>query len=346
MERNNRLLPILYALIAAVFYALNMPVSKGLLAHVAPTFMAAFLYLGAGVGMAAIYLLGGRRDHSEKLTQADLPYTIGIVVLDIIAPILLMAGLTIATAANASLLNNFEIVATSLIALVLFREKVSGRLWAGIGLITLSSILLTTEGSGSLSFSTGSLLVLAATCCWGLENNCTRRISEKNTYEIVMIKGIFSGLGALIVALILGEPFAPLRYGLAAMALGFVAYGLSIFFYIRAQKKLGAAKTSAYYAAAPFVGALLSLLLLREPLSRTYFAALAVMAAGSALVVVDTLLLRHTHLHTHTITHTHDGSTHTHVFTHEHGHIHMLSTEGYPHTHSMEETHGAAPKAS
>ena len=342
MERNNRLIPILYAFVAAVFYALNMPVSKGLLTHVAPTFMAAFLYLGAGIGMAAIYLLGGRKDHSEKLTRADLPYTLGMIDLDIIAPILLMAGLTTATAANASLLNNFEIVATSLIALALFREKVSGRLWAGILLITLSSILLTTEGSGSLSFSTGSLLVLAATCCWGLENNCTRRISHKNTYQIVMIKGIFSGLGSFIVALVLREPFAPLRYVAAAMALGFVAYGLSIFFYIRAQKRLGAAKTSAYYAVAPFVGALLSLLLLREPLSRTYFAALAVMAAGSALVAVDTLLLRHTHLHTHTITHTHNGSTHTHVFTHEHGHVHMLSIDGHPHTHSLDEIHQIA----
>lgn len=345
MKGDNRLIPVLYALAAAVFYALNMPLSKGLLAHVAPTYMAAFLYLGAGVGMGAFYVLGGRRDQSEKLTKKDLPYTLGMIVLDIIAPILLMAGLTTATAANASLLNNFEIVATSLIALALFREKVSGRLWAGIGLITLSSILLTTEGSGSLSFSAGSLLVLAATCCWGLENNCTRRISDKNTYQIVTIKGIFSGLGSFIVALILGEPFAPLRYAAAAMALGFVAYGLSIFFYIRAQKRLGAAKTSAYYAAAPFVGALLSLLFLREPLSQTYFAALAVMAAGSAFVVVDTLLLRHTHLHTHTITHTHDGSTHTHVFTHEHGHIHMLSTDEHPHTHGPEEIHRAETKA-
>jgi drug/metabolite transporter (DMT)-like permease len=204
-----------------------------------------------------------------------------------------MAGLTTASASNASLLNNFEIVATSLLALALFREKISPRLWVGILLITLSSILLSVEGADSLIPSRGSLLVLAATCCWGLENNCTRQISDKNTYEIVMIKGLCSGTGSLIIALVIGEGLPALLPLLGALLLGFVAYGLSIFFYIRAQFTLGAAKTSAYYAVAPFVGAALSFLFLREQLSTHYFSALVVMICGSALVVVDTLWTDH-----------------------------------------------------
>lgn len=122
----------------------------------------------------------------ERLEKKDMPYTVGMVLLDIIAPILLMMGIKLGTSANASLLGNFEIVATTMIALLIFKEKVSKKLWAAIGLITLSSIILSFGGQESFTFSIGSLLVLGATICWGLENNCTRAISEKSTYEIVI----------------------------------------------------------------------------------------------------------------------------------------------------------------
>lgn len=156
-----------------------------------------------------------------------------------------MIGIDIGSAANASLLGNFEIVATTVIALLVFKEAVSGKLWASIIFITLSSIILSFEGSGSFQFSYGSLFVLLATACWGLENNCTRKISEKSTYEIVVLKGAFSGGGSFIIAMMLKEQMPDLKYIISAMVLGFVAYGLSIFLYIRAQRVLGAAKTSA-----------------------------------------------------------------------------------------------------
>lgn len=211
MRADNRR-AIALALAAALFYALNVPCSKLLLGHVPPTFMAAFLYLGAGLGVGGLYLFHRRAERpEERLSREDLPYTVGMVVLDIIAPILLMTGVSLGSSSNASLLGNFEIAATTVLALVLFHERVSKRLWAAVGLIP------------------------------------------------------------------------------PAMLLGFVAYGLSIFTYVRAQKDLGAARTSAYYAAAPFLGALLSFLLLGESLSAHYLTALAVMAAGTALVVRDTL---------------------------------------------------------
>lgn len=340
--KNQRIISVLYALLAAVFYALNMPLSKCLLERIQPMFLASFLYLGAGVGIGIIYLFSDQKNAGDKLTKRDLPYTLGMIVLDIAAPILLMLGLKTAAASSASLLNNFEIVATALIALLLFRERITLRLWGGIILITAASVLLSVEDESSFSFSGGSLLILAAACCWGLENNCTRQISERNSYEIVTIKGVCSGLGSLVIAFAAGEQLpAPLPI-LGAMLLGFIAYGLSISFYIRAQKGLGAAKTSAYYAVAPFAGAALSFLVLRESFSRYYLAALIIMLAGSVLVLVDTLLLHHQHLHTHVITHTHDGSTHTHTFTHEHGHAHVLNDELHGHRHTPEEIHGNA----
>ena len=288
--KNKEVSDVCYAMAAAVFYALNVPCSKLLLEKIPPTYMAAFLYLGAGTGVGIMYLFHHKHEpQTKRLEKNDIPYTVGMVLLDIIAPILLMLGVKFGTSANASLLGNFEIVATTFIALLIFKEKVSWKLWAATGLITFSSIILSFGGDGCFSFSVGSLFVLGATACWGLENNCTRSIANKSTYQIVTIKGFGSGTGSLIVALILGEKLPELGYILPAVLLGFVAYGLSIFTYIRAQNTLGAAKTSAFYAVAPFIGALLSFVFLRESLTVAYIAAVIIMIIGTAFVVSDTL---------------------------------------------------------
>ena len=281
---------VLAALLAAALYALNTPVSKLLLQNVPPSMMAAMLYLGAGLGMLLTGLVrkaAGRPSAEQKLTRRDLPYTIGMILLDILAPIFLMVGISRTTAANASLLNNFEIVATSLIALLIFREKISRRLGAAIGLIVLSSALLTVEDAGSWQFSMGSVFVLLASCCWGLENNCTRMLSQSDPQQIVVVKGLGSGLGALIVAWLTGEHLPAWEYIPAALLLGFVAYGLSIYFYVYAQRYLGAARTSACYAIAPFIGVLLSLVLCQEWPGMMFFAALAVMIIATVLVTRD-----------------------------------------------------------
>ena len=272
---------------AAVLYAVNLPFSKLFLGQVGSLTMAGLLYLGAGVGMALLSLL--HRDNAPRLGREDLAPTLGMILLDIAAPILLMLGLRGGEAASASLLGNFEIVATALFALLLFREKVNRMLWAALGCITLSCAILSFQGAESLRFSAASLLVLGAACCWGLENNCTRRLSGKRAREIVILKGFFSGGGSLCLALLAGESLPPLGIALRAMGLGFISYGLSIFFYVRAQRDLGAARTSAYYSVNPFVGSLLALILLREGLGPGYFAALPVMLLGVGLATADTL---------------------------------------------------------
>lgn len=279
---------IILALAAAAFYAINVPFSKILLEHVEAKTMAALLYLGAGIGVGIMSIFA-KSDTDERLGRKDMPYVIGMVVLDIAAPIFLMLGLSYGSSSNASLLGNFEIVATTLIALLLFNEKVSRKLWMAISLITISSIILSFEGLESLSFSYGSLFVILATTCWGLENNCTRSISDKSTYQIVVLKGIFSGLGALVIAILTKESMPEAKYIVLALLLGFVAYGLSIFMYVRAQNMLGAAKTSAYYAIAPFIGSFLSFVFLKEKLTYLYLAALVVMITGTLFIVSDTL---------------------------------------------------------
>ncbi len=285
--RNRRNQAIARAILAAALYALNAPLSKLLLRNVPPTMMAGCLYLGAGLGMALMGLVRartGRGKREARLTKRDLPYTLGMVVLDIAAPILLMIGLTRTAAANASLLNNFEIVTTALIALWFFGEQIGRRLWIAIGLITLSSMLLSIEDAGSFQFSVGSLFVLAACVCWGLENNCTRCLSRSDPLEIVVIKGLGSGIGSLLIGLAVGEALPEWIDILKILLLGFVAYGLSIYFYVYAQRGLGAAKTSAYYAVAPFIGVLLSLLIFREIPGVLFFIALLLMLAGVRLI--------------------------------------------------------------
>lgn len=336
-------LATIYAVLAAALYAINIPLSKLLLTRIDPTMLAAFLYLGAGVGLLICSHLGPRQGRGEPLTRKELPYTLGMILLDIAAPILLMLGLERTSSANASLLNNFEIVATSLIAFFVFREKLSRRLAGAIVLVSAASAVLGFEGEGSFRFNAGSLLVLAASCCWGLENNCTRMLSAKSSVQITTIKGCFSGLGSFIVALVLGERVPGAQWVLAAGVLGFVAYGLSINFYIKAQKDLGAAKTSAYYSIAPFLGVVFGMIVLGERPGVQFYAGLVLMVLATVLLVRDTIALQHTHEHTHVHTHEHRHGelvhTHEHAHTHTHSHIHGEDEASHSHVHGDMEDH-------
>ena len=278
------------AILAAALYAINSPFSKLLLDYVPSTLMAGLLYIGAGMGMlliASIRKATGKKPDESRLTKAELPFTIAMIVLDIAAPIFLLIGLSRTSAANASLLNNFEIAATALIALMVFREHISPRLWLGILFVTLSCALLSFEDLSSLRFSSGSLFVLLAACCWGLENNCTRKISSRDPMQIVLLKGIFSGTGSIVIGFVIGERITHFWSIPLVLLLGFVAYGLSIYFYVYAQRELGAARTSAYYAVAPFIGTFLSLIIFRSMPGAIYFIALFFMLIGAWLSSQD-----------------------------------------------------------
>lgn len=281
---------ILWAILAAALYAISSPVSKILLSKIPPTMMAALLYLGAGMGMAIIGLYrykAGKLKKEMRLTKKELPFTIGMIVLDILAPILLMIGLTMTTPANVSLLNNFEIVATSLIALFIFKEAISKRLWVAIILIVVASIFLSVEDISSLSFSFGSIFILLASVCWGFENNCTRMLSLKDPLQVVIIKGFGSGLGSLIISFLIKEVSTNAVYIFCTLLLGFVAYGLSIYLYVYAQRELGAAKTSAYYAVAPFIGVVLSFIIFLQVPTVTFVIALLIMITGTYFASTD-----------------------------------------------------------
>lgn len=281
---------ITFAILAAALYALSIPLSKLLLVEIPSTLLAGILYLGAGFGMSVVYLFKKtiiKNNDEKNLEKKDLKYVVLMILLDIIAPIFLLLALNNASAGSVSLLSNFEIVATSLIALLIFKEKISPKLWIGILLITIASIVLSMDFSSGFSFSWYSLFALLATICWGFENNCTRAISSKSPYQIVILKGIFSGLGALIVGLIIGERCSNWIYIVYALLLGFASYGLSVFFYVLAQRHFGASKTSSFYAIEPFIGCGLSFIILKENPYYTFYIALAIMLIGLVFVIMD-----------------------------------------------------------
>lgn len=345
----KKYLPIYQALFAALLFGISVPFSKQLLNNIEPLYLASLLYIGAGTGMLAIDK--GKKlfkiKHSEaRLTKKEIPYIVLMVLLDIAAPILLLFGLTKTTAANTALLNNFEIVTTTVVALVIFKEAIGRLMWVSIGLITLSSIILSIQNYSSLSFSLGSILIILACVCWGFENNFTRKISVKDPIQIVIIKGIGSGTCSLVFALIAKETFPQLWFVINALLLGFVSYGLSIFFYVNAQRNLGAARTSAYYSIAPFMGIAISIVIFKEPITSTFVVATAIMALGIYLLVKE----RHIHEHTHTFfehehRHSHNDGHHNHFHNtdlneyHSHMHNHDVIIHQHDHTPDLHHRH-------
>ena len=284
---KNKTIAVLSAILSAIMFAICVPCAKLSGNYVQPVIMGGLLYLGAGLGLLVTMII--KKSTPElSLTRKELPYATCMVFLDISAIILLMAGISKTTGANASLLGNFELAATLLAAYFIFKETISKKLFTAIILITIACIILTFEGRGSFIFNIGSVLVLLSAVCWGLENNFTRQLSIKDTRQITIIKGICSGIGSIIIAFIAGEKLPQLNWLFLTLLLGFISYGLSVSLYIYAQRFLGASKTGAYFSTAPFFGVVFCLLILGERPMPQFYLALLIMILGSFLVVCDT----------------------------------------------------------
>jgi drug/metabolite transporter (DMT)-like permease len=278
----------MYALLAALFYGLSIPTSKLLLLHLSPVLLSSLLYFGAGFGMFFVVIFNHLRQLGSfvnEFKKRDIKYIIFMILLDVIAPILLMIGLTTTVASTASLLNNFEIVFTAVLAMLFFKERVSSKMWISIMIIVFAGLLLSFENVETFQISLGAIFLIAASLSWGLENNFTRLLSIGNPLHVVILKGIGSGLGSLLIAISLNQLYGSWDMILVAIILGFVSYGLSLFFYITAQRVLGATKTSAFYAVAPFIGSILSVLFFNDSLSLLFALAFVFMIIGSYLAI-------------------------------------------------------------
>ena len=349
MIRSPKFIFFAQALLAAVFFGASAPFTKLLLGNISPIFLAAFLYLGSGSGIALIKGLQRRFYPSVELEadlkKEDFKWLAGAILAGgVAAPIVLMFSLQHTPASTASLLLNFEGVATTLIAMLFFSEAISRLAWFAILAITSASVLLSTDFGSGWGLSLGALGIVLATSLWGLDNNFTRNISGKDPLSIVLWKGLLAGTFSFFLALLLGEPLPSLLTILAAMLLGWISYGLSTFLFIRSMRGLGAARTSALYGTAPLAGVLLSIFIFRELPTIFFVIALFLMLAGAYLLVNE----KHGHMHSHTAlihehSHRHDEAEHGHDtlnVAHSHNHEHPAEQHDHDHMPDIHHRHG------
>lgn len=321
-----------FALAAALLFGASTPLAKLLLGQVSPVLLAGLLYLGSGLGLTLLFLVRRRTARSEApLTRADAPWLAGAVFFGgVLGPVLLMFGLRATPAAAASLLLNLEAVFTALLAWFAFHENVDRRIALGMLLIIAGGALLSWPGGAGMRLPVGSLLVAGACLCWAIDNNLTQKVSAGDPLQIAAIKGAAAGTVNLAVALWLGArlPSAPILAG--ALLVGLFGYGISLVLFVLALRHVGTARTGAYFSLAPFVGAAVSLPLLREPIGWPFLLAAALMGLGVWLHLTE----RHAHEHTHEpMTHSH---RHVHDAHHQHPHdagVDPAEPHTHPHTH-------------
>ncbi len=316
---------ILYALISAALFGASAPLAKILLGQTSPWLLAGLLYLGSGLGLAIARPFFPRDE--AKLQRRDLPW-LGAAILagGIIGPVLLMFGLAQGAAGATSLLLNLESVLTLVIAWVVFRENVDSRLLVGAAAIVAGAVVLSWPNESATGTSLTSALLVAGAClAWAIDNNLTRKVSAADPVVTAMLKGLIAGAVNTAIALGTGAHLPNLGTTAAAALLGFFSYGVSLTLFVLALRHLGTARTGAYYASAPFIGAAVAILLLSEPLTLPFIAGGLLMAIGLYLHLTE----RHVHAHAH------DALDHDHLHTHDehHQHSHGPSAPPEPHAH-------------
>jgi len=276
---------------AGILFGVSAPLAKLLVVNMDPVALAGCLYLGAFVAVTLGRVLGVSRGlDSEPLARRDVPYLVTMVLVGgVVAPVLLMFGVREASGFTASLLLNLEGVTTALIAWIFFRERVTGRVWGAVALMTAAGVLLTGVTRGGTSDIRGPLLILAAAVGWGVDNNVSARLSRHDPLVLVSIKGLGAGLFSLGLSWVLKGSLPPLGSLLLALALGSVSYGCSLVLFLLSLKTMGAARTGAFFAVGPLAGALVSVAIFREPVSGVMALALVLVLASIVLVTGENL---------------------------------------------------------
>ncbi len=323
------------ALAAAILFGASTPFAKLLLTAVNPWLLAGLLYLGSGIGLMLYRVLSNAA--AVKLPRREALWFVGAILSGgVVAPVLLMIGLTGTPASGASLLLNAEGVFTALLAWFAFKENFDQRIALGMLAIVAGAGVLSWQGETSFFGLWPSLSLLGACLAWGIDNNLTRKVSLTDATWIAAVKGLAAGSVNLTLALMLGASLPAWPYLLGAMTVGFFSYGVSVALFVIGLRMLGTARTGAYFSVAPFVGAVIALTF-GEPLTLPLVVAGALMALGVWLHLTE----HHRHEHTyvalqHTHEHVHDEHhQHTHTFPVAYGtkHTHLHQHMAMAHTH-------------
>jgi len=322
---------VLFALLAAILFGASAPIAKGLLQDASPQMLAGILYLGSGLGLFVVFAMQRDRNATAaRLTRYDLPWLAGAILAGgCVGPLLLMIGLTHTHASIASLLLNLEGAFTALFAWFIFRENFDRRIALGMAAILAGGAVISWQGRAEFGSVIGPIAIAGACLAWAIDNNLTQRVSASNPVQIAMLKGLVAGTTNLVIALALGATFPGSTIIASAAVLGFLSYGVSLVFFVLALRRLGTARTGAYFSTAPFVGAIVSLIVWRDPITIGLFFGGALMAIGVWLHVTDV----HEHVHSHLAM----DHAHPHVHDEHHQHVHGPEdppvTDPHPHTH-------------
>jgi drug/metabolite transporter (DMT)-like permease len=271
---------------AAILFGLSTPAAKAIVGNVHPLLLAGFLYLGSGMGLGIIILLGQK--HGVRLKRADVPWLLATVVFGgALGPALLMSGLTETAGSAASLLLTLEGVFTALIAWVVFREPFNRRIGSGMASIFAGAVLLALQTQSGHAGLLGAIAVAGACLCWAIDNNCTSKIADVDALTLAAIKGVVAGSANATLALTTGAVLPAFGLVTASALVGFFGYGLSLVLFVLALREIGAARTGAYFSTAPFIGAVIGVVVLREPLTVALVGAGLLMGFGVYLHLTE-----------------------------------------------------------
>ena len=319
------------AVLAAVLFGLSTPLAKSVSPHVEPVMLAGLLYLGSGIGLAAYSVLRLARKQvgprEASLKRADAPWLVGAIVTGgVIGPSLLMWGLAQTPASSASLLLNLEGVFTALLAWFVFKENFDARIAWGMALIAAGGVCLSWMGRPEAGVPWSALAIVGACFAWAVDNNLTRNISARDPVQIAMLKGLAAGGFNTLLALTTGAKLPGTAVLLGVGMIGFLGYGLSLTLFVLALRRIGTARTGAYFSTAPFVGAAVAVAVLGDSLSVSFYLAASLMGIGVWLHLTE----HHEHEHRH------DALEHEHLHTHDEHHHHSHAPDdppGEPHSH-------------
>lgn len=349
----------LHAVFAALLFGVSIPLTKFIVDKIDPWLLAGFLYLGAGIGLSLFVkvkkiLFGGAVRSETPIPQRERKWLVCAIFFGgLLAPVFLMYGISRSQGAIAALLGNVEVVFTSFFAWYVFREQFDKRVFLGMLSIVSGSVVLSWDFSAGIDAFIGPLLIVLACMCWAIDNNLTRKISASDPFQISIVKSWAAGLTNTAIALLAGKFYLPAAYVVfGALTIGFFSYGISLVFFVLSLRHIGAARTGAYFATAPFIGAFVAALFLHEPITLKLLAGALLMGLGAILYLTEKHShehihesIEHDHAHSHDLHHRHmhendeevaEGKVHAHRHRHErliHAHPHYPDTH---HWHSHE----------
>ena len=339
---------------SAVLFGAGAPFAKWLLVQVSPLMLAGLLYAGSGLGLGLYRLVSGAS--RPRLARAEWAWLIVAVLCGgVVAPVLLMWGLSLMPASRASLLLNAEAVLTAVLAWFVFKENFDKRIALGMAAIVAGALVLSLplDGSQSASQPLGlaeslwpSVAVLAACFFWALDNNFTRKVALADASWIACVKGVVAGATNLSLAFVLGAALPDIAHLSLALVVGFFAYGISLTLFVLALRHLGTARAGAYFSTAPFVGAALSVVFLGDVVTLPLLAAALLMGLGIWLHLSENHVhlhqhpcIRHEHEHSHPALDGHHVHPHTTTFTGKHTHAHQHEPLQHAHPHFPDAHH-------